>query len=398
MVFSDIFTNSDYDFAIATTGSDQIAFDELPSNQVNDLSRSGGLDAVVLLDGNDTAVDNAGARIYFGNAGNDYIDGAGSADTIAAGRDADTVLGGSGDDILFGGVGEDALVGDAGSDTVLGGRDDDIISGGAGDDWLSGDRGDDFLDGGQGLNQLYGGAGADVFYVGDDATFSHQSFVEDFNAGEDAIVVWGVPLSNVELIDRDFGVVLYDAPRNFEFAAVTGLTAADVAGRIISADGGGGTTPDPTPNPQPTPTPTPEPPTVSVGEFEQRVLDLVNQERANVGLQPLSFEPHLLEAAETHSQNMALQDFYSHTGADGSDFTDRMEAAGFQFQGRSAENIAAGHTTPESVVEGWMNSTQGHREAILNPDFTQIGVGHYFLENDTGNVNWNHYWTQVFSE
>ncbi|MGC9504254.1 CAP domain-containing protein [Baaleninema sp.] len=132
-------------------------------------------------------------------------------------------------------------------------------------------------------------------------------------------------------------------------------------------------------------------------EFEQRVLDLVNQERGNVGLQPLSFESRLAQAAETHSQNMALQDFYSHTGADGSDFTDRMEAAGFQFQGRSAENIAAGQTTPEAVMEGWMNSTQGHREAILNPEFTQLGVGHYFLENDTGNVNHNHYWTQVFS-
>ena len=396
MVFSEIITNSDYDFAIASNGDDVLAYAQLPGDQQSLLSSSGGIDAIALRGGNDVAQDDGGARIYFGNAGNDSIDGGAGADTIAAGRDTDTVIGGSGDDLLFGNKQSDTLLGGDGSDTLFGGQDADLLEGNAGDDWLSGDRGDDFLDGGQGLNQLYGGAGADVFYVGDDATFSHQSSIEDFNAGEDAIAVWGVPLSDVELIDRDFGVVLYDAPRNFEFASVTGLTAAEVSDRIISADGGGGTTPDPTPNPQPTPTPTPEPPTISVGEFEQRVLDLVNQERANVGLQPLSFEPRLLEAAETHSQNMALQDFVSHTGADGSQPEDRIRATGFQITGRWGENVAWWHPTPEAVMEGWMNSP-GHRENILSPEFTQFGVGHYFLENDTGNVNHNHYWTQVFS-
>lgn len=395
MVFSDILTNSDYDFGFTSGGDDVLTYTQVPSNQQSILSGSPGIDVVVLGGGNDVAQDDAGARIYFGNAGNDAIDGGAGADTIAAGRDTDTVIGGSGDDLLFGNLGEDAITGDAGNDTVLGGQDDDIISGGVGDDLLSGDRGDDFLDGGQGLNQLYGGAGADVFYVGDDATFSHQSFIEDFNAGEDAIVVWGVPLSDVELIDRDFGVVLYDAPRNFEFAAVTGLTAAEVSDRIISADGGGGTTPDPTPNPQPTP-PDQNPAAYSSEEFERRVIELVNQERANAGLQPVSFEPRLAQAAETHSQNMAFQDFFSHTGADGSEFSDRMEAAGFELRGLRAENITVSHTTPEAAVESWMNSP-GHRANILRPEFTQIGVGHYFVENDPGNVNWNHYWTQVFS-
>jgi uncharacterized protein YkwD len=42
-----------------------------------------------------------------------------------------------------------------------------------------------------------------------------------------------------------------------------------------------------------------------------------------------------------------------------------------------------------------MNST-GHRANILNPDLQEIGVGYYFLKEDTGNINYNHYWTQVF--
>jgi uncharacterized protein YkwD len=395
MVFSEILTNSDYDFAIASNGDDVLAYAQLPGDQQSLLSSSGGIDAIALRGGNDVAQDDGGARIYFGNAGNDSIDGGAGADTIAAGRDTDTVIGGSGDDLLFGNKQSDTLLGGDGSDTLFGGQDADLLEGNAGDDWLSGDRGDDFLDGGQGLNQLYGGAGADVFYVGDDATFSHQSSIEDFNAGEDAIAVWGVPLSDVELIDRDFGVVLYDAPRNFEFASVTGLTAAEVSDRIISADGGGGTTPDPSPNPQPTP-PDQNPAAYSSEEFEQRVIELVNQERANAGLQPVSFEPRLAQAAETHSQNMAFQDFFSHTGADGSEFSDRMEAAGFEPRGLRAENITVSHTTPEAAVEFWMNSPR-HRANILNSEFTQLGVGHYFLENDTGNVNYNHYWTQVFS-
>ncbi|TVU51997.1 MAG: hypothetical protein EA414_19910 [Arthrospira sp. PLM2.Bin9] len=153
------------------------------------------------------------------------------------------------------------------------------------------------------------------------------------------------------------------------------------------------------PGPDPTEPPD-EIPTTGHGDgsnpsFEQEVLELVNQERANFGLQPLVEEPLLTQAARTHSTNMALQDFYSHTGADGSEFTDRILATGFSITGASAENIYASPRTPQAAVDGWMKSP-GHRENILNPDFTQIGVGHYFLENDTGNVNWNHYWTQKF--
>jgi uncharacterized protein YkwD len=52
-------------------------------------------------------------------------------------------------------------------------------------------------------------------------------------------------------------------------------------------------------------------------------------------------------------------------------------------------------STPEGVVAGWMNSP-GHRANILNPALKEIGVGYYFLAEDTGEVNYHHYWTQVF--
>ena len=53
-------------------------------------------------------------------------------------------------------------------------------------------------------------------------------------------------------------------------------------------------------------------------------------------------------------------------------------------------------STPEAVVTGWMNSP-GHRVNILNPRLKEIGVGYYFLADDTGKVNYRHYWTQVFA-
>jgi uncharacterized protein YkwD len=53
-------------------------------------------------------------------------------------------------------------------------------------------------------------------------------------------------------------------------------------------------------------------------------------------------------------------------------------------------------STPEAVVAGWMNSP-GHRANILKPELKEIGVGYYFLADDTGKVNYHHYWTQVFA-
>jgi len=86
---------------------------------------------------------------------------------------------------------------------------------------------------------------------------------------------------------------------------------------------------------------------------------------------------------------MALQNFFSHTGKDGSSLASRISATGYQFSA-AAENIAAGPSTPEQVVSSWMNSS-GHRANILNPNLKEIGISYYFLADDTGSVNFNHY-------
>lgn len=127
--------------------------------------------------------------------------------------------------------------------------------------------------------------------------------------------------------------------------------------------------------------------------FINRVIELTNQERSRLGLSPLTLSPLLNQAAQTHSQNMALQDFFSHTGLDGSSPSDRARSVGYT--SGAAENISAGYPTPEAVVTGWMESP-GHRENILNPNYRVMGVGYHFLANDTGQVNYNHHWTQMF--
>ena len=129
--------------------------------------------------------------------------------------------------------------------------------------------------------------------------------------------------------------------------------------------------------------------------FINRVVELTNLERKKNGLPSLRLNSRLATAAQKHSHSMANRDFFSHTGHDNSKMSDRITAEGYRWS-FCAENIYAGGSTPEEAVQGWMNSS-GHRRNILNPNAREIGVGYYYLANDTGNVNYKHYWTQVFA-
>ncbi|MBE9213359.1 MAG: CAP domain-containing protein [Richelia sp. RM2_1_2] len=126
-------------------------------------------------------------------------------------------------------------------------------------------------------------------------------------------------------------------------------------------------------------------------DLVQQVIALTNQERANHGLGALEWNEQLFKAAQGHSQNMAHGDFFEH-----GDPVKRAREEGYpsSFVG---ENIAAGRPTPEAVMQQWLNSP-GHRNNILSPDYTEIGVGHCYLENDPGRLQYKHYWTQVFGK
>jgi uncharacterized protein YkwD len=128
--------------------------------------------------------------------------------------------------------------------------------------------------------------------------------------------------------------------------------------------------------------------------FVRQVLRLTNLERRRVGLNPLRLHPKLGRAAQAHSRDMGVNDFFSHTGSNGSSLGDRVRQVGYRYS-YAAENIAAGSPNPQQVVNLWMNSP-GHRANILAPRLKHIGIGYYYMSNDAGNEQWGHYWTQKF--
>lgn len=119
--------------------------------------------------------------------------------------------------------------------------------------------------------------------------------------------------------------------------------------------------------------------------YEKEVVRLVNEIRAENGLSALTYDWELSRVARYKSQDMKDNKYFSHTSpVYGSPF---QMIKNFGISYRSAgENIAKGYTTPQAVVNGWMNSS-GHRANILNSSYTHIGVGYVASGN---------YWTQMF--
>ena len=120
--------------------------------------------------------------------------------------------------------------------------------------------------------------------------------------------------------------------------------------------------------------------------FEAQVLELVNHERAQAGLQPLSLSQGAASAADVRARELTRS--FSHTRPDGRGFQTALTEAGVSYTAYG-ENIAYGQNSPQQVMNQWMNSA-GHRANILNPNFTAMGVGHY--ENASG----TDYWVQLF--
>ncbi|MCW5249658.1 CAP domain-containing protein [Streptomyces sp. SHP 1-2] len=105
----------------------------------------------------------------------------------------------------------------------------------------------------------------------------------------------------------------------------------------------------------------------------ERVLVLVNEERARAGCAPVTANGRLARAADAHSGVMAASGVMSHTGPDGSTMADRVGAAGYEWAALG-ENIARGQADAASVMAAWMDSP-GHRANILNCSFEELGVG-----------------------
>jgi putative cell wall-binding protein len=121
-----------------------------------------------------------------------------------------------------------------------------------------------------------------------------------------------------------------------------------------------------------------------LSQYEAAVLDLVNVERAKVGVLPLNASAVLQSATNIRAEEISIK--FEHVRPNGTSWSTVItEDFGLSFNA-AGENIASGYRTPEAVVAAWMGST-GHRENILDTDFTAMGVG-YYVDPGTGTPCW----------
>lgn len=105
---------------------------------------------------------------------------------------------------------------------------------------------------------------------------------------------------------------------------------------------------------------------------EQRMVELVNAERARYGLPALKTNPQLVQLARLKAKDMVENNYFSHTSPTyGSPF-EMMRAFGVTYS-FAGENLA-GASTVEAAHQALMNSP-GHRANILNPNFKEVGIG-----------------------
>ncbi|MBR1691852.1 MAG: hypothetical protein IJ711_03635 [Lachnospiraceae bacterium] len=127
--------------------------------------------------------------------------------------------------------------------------------------------------------------------------------------------------------------------------------------------------------------------TTNQSEYVNRIVELVNAERAKQGLSPVTLDSQITQAAQIRANEIITS--FSHTRPNGSSFASVLKEAGISYRG-CGENIAWGQKSPEAVMEAWMNS-EGHRANILNKNYKYIGVGYVQSGNGTK------YWSQLFT-
>ncbi|MFM9107489.1 MAG: CAP domain-containing protein, partial [Chloroflexota bacterium] len=131
-------------------------------------------------------------------------------------------------------------------------------------------------------------------------------------------------------------------------------------------------------------------PSYSPDNQESAFLGLINEYRAQNGLGSLVIQDELGAAADFHSQDMATNDYFDHYLSDGSGPGDNIAAFGYSGD-TWGENIAAGMATASEALVAWKNSP-GHNAAMLDPDYSEIGIGRFY--DPASEYGW--YWTTTF--
>ena len=116
------------------------------------------------------------------------------------------------------------------------------------------------------------------------------------------------------------------------------------------------------------------------------VYEITNNYRSLVGVPSLTLDSSLVEAASIRAKE--ISDSFSHTRPNGSSCFTVLSELGISY-GTAGENIAAGYSSSQSVMEGWRSSS-GHYQNIISSKFKKIGIGVNIINNQ-------YYWVQIFS-
>lgn len=111
----------------------------------------------------------------------------------------------------------------------------------------------------------------------------------------------------------------------------------------------------------------------------QEILELVNQERARIGVAPLVMDENVQKSAQLKADDMEAKGYRQHI-IPGTQYTLSKEMAYWVNKScsKSSENISWRTDnipgTSQDVFNGWMSS-KPHREAIQDPKYTKTGIG-----------------------
>ncbi|WP_078554905.1 CAP domain-containing protein [Bacillus alkalicellulosilyticus] len=115
---------------------------------------------------------------------------------------------------------------------------------------------------------------------------------------------------------------------------------------------------------------------------EQQVLDITNAIRLLHEMDPLQWDAKVAKVAYRHSEDMNVNNYFSHVSPTKGELGDRLDEGEVKYQ-IAGENIAANYVDSIAAVEGWLNS-EGHRKNLLSEEFTHLGVGvheAYYTQN-----------------
>ncbi|MEI3608260.1 CAP domain-containing protein [Pseudogracilibacillus sp. SO10305] len=116
--------------------------------------------------------------------------------------------------------------------------------------------------------------------------------------------------------------------------------------------------------------------------MEQQINEMTNVLRYSFDLPLLSPHEEVSDVARAHSKDMYEQNYFAHERPNGDGLKERLDEGNIYFVA-AGENIAAQHADSIAAMFGWLNS-EGHREALLNDQYTHLGVGvyrYYYTQN-----------------